>query len=249
MNRPRLSIIVPSYNETAKIKIDAIKAIDEYLKGQKYSYEVLIVDDESTNGTLELVEQEIKNHKGFKLLANKHGGKAITVMTGLLKSTGEIALFTDMDQATPIDQVEKLLKKFDEGYDVVIGSRTGRKGAPLMRKLAGFTFSLLRTLILGLPLKDTQCGFKAFSRKSVDQIFPTLITKWERMKAGGAAVNAGFDIETLFLAKKCGLKITEVDVDWHHVENIKQVQLVKDSIEAIKDMIRIRLNDIQGSYS
>lgn len=248
MKKLKLSVIVPSYNETAELKREAIGKIEEYFKKQSYSYEVIIVDDQSTNNTLGVVKEIIKSKQNFRLIENPHGGKAITVMTGMLQSTGEIALFTDMDQATPVTETAKLLAKLEEGFDIAIGSRHGRQGAPLPRKLAGWGFSLLRNIILGLPFKDTQCGFKAFRHETIPVIFPIILEEWQRMRASSAAVNAGFDVETLFLAKKRNFKIAEVEVDWQHVENIKQVQLFRDSTEAFKDMIRIRLNDLKGIY-
>jgi dolichyl-phosphate beta-glucosyltransferase len=246
--KTKLSIVVPSYNETIELKRKAIEDIDSYLKKQDYTYEVLIVDDGSTNDSVPVVKEYIKNKKNFKLIENPHGGKALTVMSGMLLAEGEIALFTDMDQATPIDQIEKFIPKFEEGYDIVIGARKGRKGAPLIRKIAAWGFATLRNLILGLPFSDTQCGFKVFNKQARDEVFSKLKTEWSKAKAKGAAVNAGFDVETLFLAKKKGFKIADVEVNWHHVQNEKQVQIVRDSIEALKDMLRIRLNDIQGKY-
>lgn len=244
-----ISIIVPSYNESAEIKLAAIESIAQFLKDKSDSYEVLIVDDASTNDTREVVKKAIKNLNNFKLIENSHGGKAITVMTGLLSSQGKVALFTDMDQATPIDQLPKLISQFKDDTQVVIGVRQGRPGAPLVRRLMSKTFTLLRNLILGLPFSDTQCGFKAFSRSAIDQIFPKLLKDWQRRKASGAAVNAGFDIETLFVAKKLDIKTEEVVVKWHHVQNEKQVQVIQDSLAALADMWRIRLADIQGKYN
>lgn len=244
----KLSVIIPTYNEEKNLKNGALDEVYEYLKKQKYSYEVLIVDDGSKDKTISLVEEFTKGKAGFRLQKNAHGGKAITVMSGLIASKGDIAVFTDMDQATPLDQIEKFFPKFDEGYNIVIGSRHGRKGAPFVRKLSAWGFSLLRNIILGLPFSDTQCGFKAFDRKAIELVFPSLLEKWQNMKASGAAVNAGFDIETLFVAKKKNLKIAEIPVEWHYV-GTERVQLIKDAIEAIKDMIRIRINDISGKYN
>ncbi len=243
----KLSVIIPAYNEVKNLKTGVLDQVDEYLKTQDYEYEVLIVDDGSSDNTVEVATELIKNKKNFKIVKNPHGGKAITVMSGLLKAEGEIALFTDMDQATPIKEIEKLLLKFNEGFDIVIGSRQGRKGAPLIRKLMAFGFATLRGLMLSLPFVDTQCGFKALNKKSRDEVFPILLEQWKSRKAGGAAVNAGFDVETLFLAKKMGFEIAEVPVEWHHV-GTERVQMVRDSIDAVKDMIRIRTNSIRGVY-
>lgn len=243
-----LSIIVPSYNESWEIKKDAIDSIESYVNNLPLNIEVLIADDESTNNTREKVKDYVKNKKNFKLLEFAHGGKAITVMNGLLESKGEIALFTDMDQATPITELKKLLDKFVEGYDIVIGVRKDRKGAPVIRKIAAFSFITLRNIILGLPISDTQCGFKAFKREAINTVLPQMLESWQNMKIKGAAVNAGFDIELLFIAKDKGFKIAEVPVEWHHVQNEKQVQIVKDGMEALRDMIRIRKNHLSGKY-
>lgn len=243
----KLSIIIPAYNETKNLKRGSLDEVENYLKRQTFDWEVIIVDDGSTDGTVKLIQTSIKDKLNFKLIQNPHGGKAITVMSGLIASKGEIAVFTDMDQATPISEIEKFFPKFDEGFDVVIGSRHGRSGAPFMRKLSAWGFSLLRNIILGLPFSDTQCGFKAFKKEAISIIFPPMLEKWQSLKSKGAAVNAGFDIEALFLAKKKKLKIVEVPVNWHYVGS-ERIQLISDSIEAIRDMLRIRLNDFKGVY-
>lgn len=243
----KLSVIIPAYNETVNLKKGVLDQVADYLKAQDYLYEVLIIDDGSKDNTVELVEGEIKNKKGFKLIKNLHGGKALTVIVGILKAQGEVAVFTDMDQATPISQIEKFFPKFREDFDVVIGMRKGRKGAPLIRKISAWGFAALRNLILGLPFRDTQCGFKAFNQRAIKTIFPDLLDIWQTNKAKGAAVNAAFDTEMLYLAKKKGLNIAEVEVDWHHV-GTKRVQLVSDAMDALKGMLRIRFNDVQRKY-
>lgn len=140
------------------------------------------------------------------------------------------------------------MPNFDK-YDIVIGSRSGRKGAPVIRKLMAFGFATIRTIILGLPFKDTQCGFKAFNRKSIESIFPELLKRWHKhLQKKGAAVNAAFDVETLFIAKKQGFKIKEVTVEWHHV-GTERVQVIRDSLEAVIDIVKIRANDILGRYN
>lgn len=247
MNQPKLSVIIPAYNEEQNIKNGVLDDVDDYLSKQSYSYEVLIVDDGSKDQTVSLIEEFIGAKHNYRLLKNNHGGKAIAVMTGMLESKGGIALFTDMDQATPLSEIEKLLPDFEKGFDIVIGSRKGRKGAPLIRKLMAWGFAVLRTLILGLPFKDTQCGFKAFNRTSVEMIFQQLLKRWRKDHLNGAAVNAGFDVETLFLAKKMNLAISEVAVEWHYV-GTERVQAIRDSLDALQDMLKIRINDLSGSY-
>lgn len=244
----KLSVVIPAYNEFENLKKGVLDNIQKYLSKQKYQSEVLIVDDGSTDGSIGFVEKFVKDYKNFRLIKNAHAGKAIAVMTGLLESTGEIGLFTDMDQATPISEIEKLLPFFEKNYDIVIGSRQGRKGAPLVRKMMAFGFASIRTVILGLPFKDTQCGFKAFSREAIEKIFPNLKERWKRhLREKGAAVNAAFDVETLFIARKKGFKIKEVPVTWHHV-GTERVQVVKDSVDAFIDILKIRGNDVLNRY-
>lgn len=259
----KLSVIIPAYNEIDNLKKGVLDQVENYLEKEIKGYEVVIVDDGSTDNSIKFIEDALKSKKNFRLIKNNHGGKAIAVMTGLLESTGEVALFTDMDQATPISEVKKLLPyfalakrsdakqsdAFEKDFDIVIGSRSGRKGAPLIRKLMAFGFSIIRTIILGLPFKDTQCGFKAFNRRTISTIFPFLKERWRKhLKEKGAAVNAAFDVETLFLAKKRGFRIKEVTVDWHHV-GTERVQVIRDSYDAIIDILKIRINDILGRYS
>ena len=247
MDKIKLSIIIPAYNEAFNLKLRVLEKVSAYLAQQRYNFEVLIIDDGSTDSTRQMVKEKINGKKGFRLIEVDHGGKALAVITGMLEAKGEVVLFTDMDQATPINQLEKILPEFDRSLDIVIGSRKGREGAPMIRKISAYTFAIIRNLILGLPFTDSQCGFKAFNRGAVKAVFPKMLKIWQAMRASGAAVNAGFDVETLFIAKKGGFKIKEVSVEWHHV-GTERVQLIRDSMEAIKDMIRIRISDWRGVY-
>lgn len=247
MNRPKLSVIIPAYNGEEDLKRGVLDEVADYLKRQNYNYEVVIVNDGSSDQTAEVVARETKNKPEFKLINNPHKGKAVTVMTGLLESTGEIAVFTDIDQSTPLSEIEKFFPKFNERFDIVIGSRSGRAGAPIVRKIVAFGFSVLRTIILGLPIADTQCGFKAFDRKSIDLIFPKMLERYQNTKVAGRALNADFDVEFLYLARKRGLKIAEVKVAWHD-RNPENAHLVKNAVDAFKGMIRIRIKDFGRQY-
>lgn len=248
MSQMKLSVVIPAYKEIKNIKSGVLDEVEDYLKLQHYEYEVLIIDDGSPDETVSVAEATIKGKKGFRVIKNPHGGKALTVISGMQMTKGEISVFTDMDQATPINQIEKFFPEFASDVDIVIGSRHGRKGAPFIRKLSAWGFATLRNVILGLPFSDTQCGFKAFNQKAIQEIFPLMESIWKQRSSNGAAVNAGFDIEMLFLAKQKGLKIVELPVEWHYV-GTERVQLIKDAFEAIADMLRIRLNQLQGKYS
>ncbi len=243
----KISVVIPAYNEERNLKKRVLDEVSDYLEKSKLDYEVIIVDDGSTDLTKDIVKKYISKNAHFKLIENTHGGKAIAVMSGMLAGKGDIVLFTDMDQATPINQLDKFLPKFEEGADIVIGSRSGRKGAPFVRKLSAWGFSILRVIILGLPFKDTQCGFKAFNKKSIGKIIPKIKKEWGVLHFRGGAVNAGFDVELLYLAKKYGFKIAEVGVEWNYVDT-ERVQVVKDALAAVYDMLRIRINDFLGKY-
>lgn len=245
--KPKLSIVIPAYNEERSLRKGVLDKIENYIRSAKLDAEVIIVDDGSLDQTAQLVRENIRNKKGFRLIKNPHQGKAVTVITGMMASTGEISLFTDMDQSTPLSEVEKFLPKFTEGFDIVIGSRHGRQGYPMIRLAAAWVFTVLRSLIVGVPFKDTQCGFKAFNARSRKSIFPKMLSWWSQSEVKGYAVNAGFDSELLFLAKKKDFKIAEISVEWRYAPS-PHYQLLRDSVKAIQDMFRVRLNDWSGKY-
>jgi len=211
---------------------------------------VLLVDDGSSDNSSKLLDDFASNNPGFVVYHNPHVGKAGTVISGMLKAKGSIILFSDLDQATPISEIEKILPWFDKGFDVVIGSRNrNREGAPLSRLVMARGFMMLRSLLLGLNgITDTQCGFKAFKRTIAKAIFSRLELYSTNHKVKGPMVTAGFDIEALFLAKKLGFKIKEVPVEWHYVET-RRVSPIKDSWQGLVDMLRIRINAWQGKYT
>lgn len=243
----KISIVIPSFNEENNIRTGALSGMVDYLKEQNYSWEIIVVDDGSTDKTADLARQFAKHHKYIKVLQEPHRGKGGTVIAGMLRASGDIVIFDDMDQATPIDQLERILPKFRDGFDIVIGSRAGREGAPLIRKTMALGFSILRNLVLQLPYKDTQCGFKAFTKNASKEIFKRLQIFNQKQAQSGASVSAGFDLEILYVARKLGLKVAEVPVVWHHKEGTK-VNPIKDSWEGFRDLIKVRLNALQGKY-
>lgn len=251
-----LSIIVPCYNEENNLRNGVLHVMAEYLDKQSYHKEVIIVDDGSTDQSTKLIEKFIakQGNDYFKLIKNPHGGKAATVVKGMLSGTGEIVMFTDMDQATPLEEVEKLLPYFNSdsnnSYDIVFGSRAGkRKGAPIIRRIMARGFMTLRTLILGLNgIRDTQCGFKAFKKEVAQEVFKKLKVNNNNQKVKGSMVAASFDVETLFIARKMGYKMKEVPVQWQHIGS-NRVSVIRDSWRGLKDMVKLRINDLQGVYN
>lgn len=243
-----LSVVIPAYNEEKNIQTGVLDEVFDYLKKQDYSWEVLLVDDGSRDNTLQLLEEFSANHVGFTALREPHRGKAGTVIAGMLAAAGEIILFTDMDQATPINQIEKLLPRLRDGYDIAIGSRVGREGYPMIRMIMAYGFMALRTLILRLPYRDTQCGFKAFKREVAMEIFKRMKIFNDKMRTKGAAVTAGFDLEILYIARKLNLKVAEVQVVWHEKGIRREVSPLRDSWQGFRDLLKVRWNAISGKY-
>lgn len=249
MNKAYLSVVIPSYNEMANLQKGILDKVEHFFSKQKYSYEIIIVDDGSDDGSIEFVEKFVKENPKFKIIKNQHLGKAGAVTAGMLKSNGEYVLFEDMDQATPIEEIDKLLPLIEK-YDIVIGSRNSqRKGAPWTRLLMAKGMMVLRTAIVGIRgISDTQCGFKLFRKDVSDKLFTKLQNFHHGYKKiSGSSVKAGFDVELLFLAQKMGYRIKEVPVDWLYVES-RRVSPIKDSIEALEDLVIIKINDVLGKY-
>lgn len=235
----------------ANLQKGVLEKIAHFLEKKGISYEVIIADDGSKDGSVAFIEKFIQENPRFSLIKNPHYGKAGAVTTGMLQAKGEYRLFTDMDQATPIEEVDKLLPFLEsKEYDVVIGSRDSeRKGAPAIRLFISMCSVILRKYIVGLrEISDTQCGFKMFTGSATEDIF----SRYKKLKHGfekikGTAITFGSDIELLYLAKKHGYKIKEVQVEWLHVET-RRVNPVKDSIQGVLDLIRIRRNILAGKY-
>jgi dolichyl-phosphate beta-glucosyltransferase len=235
----------------ANLQKGVLDKIEHFLERKKIAYEVIIADDGSKDGSVAFIEKFVKENPKFSLIKNPHYGKAGAVTTGMLVAKGKYRLFTDMDQATPIEEVDKLLPYLESnGYDVAIGSRsTERKGAPPVRLFISRSAILLRKNLIGIrEISDTQCGFKLFTDKATEDVF----TKFKALKHGftkitGTAITFGSDIELLYLAKKHGFKIKEVPVEWLHVET-RRVNPVRDSIQGVMDLLRIKRNIVAGIY-
>lgn len=248
--KPYLSVVIPCFNEETNIRLGSLDKVTRFLERQQFTWEVLVVDDGSSDQSPRLLDGFARANTGFTILHNAHLGKAGTVIAGMLHAKGDIVLFSDLDQATPMTELPKLLPFFAKGFDVVIGSRDReRLGAPFSRVIMARGFMLLRSLILGLKgITDTQCGFKAFRREVSIKIFQKLALYDTTSKVDGPMVTAGFDIEVLFLAKKFGYSIKEVPVEWHYVET-RRVNPIKDSIRGLIDIIHIRINAFRGRYT
>ena len=251
MKTVELSVVIPCYDEMANLRKGVLDKVEHFLDKKKISYEVIVVDDGSKDGSVEFIEDFIKDSPHFTLIKNQHLGKAGAVTTGMLAAKGEYVLFTDMDQATPIEEINNILPFFDKGYDIVIGSRsTKRKGSPIIRLFVSRSSIVLRKVIVGLPeLTDTQCGFKAFKKDVARKLFKKIYDLHNGFsEIKGSSVTSGFDVELLLLAQKMGFSIKEVPVSWLYVES-RHVSPLKDSFEGVIELIKIRINVIKGLYN
>lgn len=249
MSKIYLSVIVPSYNEKKNIRRGVLDQMLEYLNQQSYAWELILSDDGSGDGTIEELEKFAKKSPRIKVLKNIHAGKGSTVQAGMLAATGEWRLFTDFDQSVPLKETE-LLFPFIKEFEIVIGSReisgSRRNREPLHRHLMGKGFNIL-VQILAIPgIMDTQCGFKLFSAKSTEQIFSHLFVYGHQPQRKDAFTGA-FDVEALFLARKYGFTIKEVPIFWQH-NATDRVSPVKDSLRMLRDIVRVRIADLQGRY-
>lgn len=256
-SRPYLSVIIPSFNETENLKAGVLNEVRDYLSRQKYSWEVIVSDDGSPDKIArQLAKDYCAGNPGFIFLENDHGGKPFALWAGIEKASGEIILLTDMDQSTPIAEVEKLLPYYQQNFDVVIGSRgSERKNFTLFRLLASFIFRNFRRMFLLPNVTDTQCGFKSLKKNVAVSIFPRM----EAIRRGRPKDNSwhvgAWDTEMLFIAEKDGYKIKEVPVEWRNRDlsmatkkSADKGKFVKESIEMVQEIIRVRLNDIKGYY-
>ncbi|MBN1953837.1 MAG: glycosyltransferase [Anaerolineae bacterium] len=251
---PYLSVVIPCWNEQKNLESGVLDEVYHYLCQQDFSWEVIVVDDGSTDESYRLIEESIRDKEGFSLYQIPHGGKPAGVWKGIQAARGEIVLFTDMDQSTPIHEVTQLLPWYDEGYDVVIGSRgISREGHSIVRKLGSLIFLSLRRLVLLRGIVDTQCGFKSCRREAALAAFPHL-QYFVAERPTGWKVSA-YDVELLYLFEKLGCRIREVVVQWYNRDlsdtKSQQGELAKylhESLEMAREVIRVKRNDMRGVY-
>lgn len=247
---PKISIIIPSYNEAENFKLGKMDEVHDYMKNQAYSWEVIVVDDGSTDETPKLLADFVKDKKNWKFVKNTHNGKAETVLKGFSVANGDIQLFTDFDQATPITYIEEVIKKVESGSQVVIGSReiggAKRYKEPLSRHVIGRVFNVLVQILALRGISDSQCGFKAFTKETLKDLLDNLIVYKNKRKVADAYFGA-LDVELLFLARKKGYKITQIPVNWTYVESTR-LNAIKNATRMFSDILKIRLNYILGRY-
>jgi dolichyl-phosphate beta-glucosyltransferase len=235
------SIIIPAYNESERLPASLDKVL-AYISQQGWNAEVIVVNDGSRDNTADVVRDYARRHPMVRLAENPgNRGKGYAVRNGMSQAKGDILLFSDADLSSPIYEANKLLRALAQGSDIAIGSRwldanlqTQRQ--PFYRQISGRVFNLLLRVVLGLKEKDTQCGFKAFTRRAAQAIFPLQrIERW------------GFDPEILYIAKKIGFKTSEVPVEWANDERSK-ISPLRDGTRMFLELCKIRWNAIRGRY-
>lgn len=241
MSNIRLSVIIPAYNEEKRLP-KTLREVDKYLSKQDYNYEIVVVDDGSKDETVAKTREMVSEIKNLRVIDNKENhGKGYVVKQGMLESNGEYRLFMDADNSTTVNQVEGMWPYFREGFDIVIGSRE-IEGAildppqPPGRKPKGAAFRMLTNIFAWLwDIKDTQCGFKAFTQEAADKVFNKC--KVDRFS---------FDVEALVIAKKLNCKIKEMPITW--VNDLDSKVKFKNMVKMGIDLVKIRWDLIKGTY-
>ena len=239
---PRYSIVIPAYNESARIPA-TLRSVIDAIRTRRWDAEVVVVNDGSRDNTGAVVRQFALTAPEVRLLENPtNRGKGYSVRHGILHALGDIVMFTDADLSSPIEEAEDLFSAIAHGADIAIGSRwlaTSRQThrQPLYRQFFGRCFNLLTRMVMNLPFADTQCGFKAFTRSSAQTVFQLqTIERW------------GFDPEILFIALKRGYQITEVPVSWAHDARTR-ISYMRDGVQMLKELAIVRWNAMFGRYS
>ena len=235
------SFIIPAYNESERLTTSLPKVLD-YIRQHRFAAEVIVVNDGSTDDTADIVRCFAANSPEIRLLENPgNRGKGYSVRNGMLHGHGDVLLFTDADLSSPIYEAAKLFDAIAHGADIAIGSRwlqaelqTERQ--PWHRQLYGRLFNLGLRIVLGLRYRDTQCGFKAFSRAAAQTVFTRQhVERW------------GFDPELLFLADEFRLRTVEVPVEWAH-DHRSRINPLRDGLSMGVELLKVRWNDLRGRY-
>ena len=239
---PKYSIVIPAYNESARIPA-TLESVIAAIRANQWQAEVIVVNDGSTDSTAQLVRDIASWAPEVRLLENPgNHGKGYSVRSGILNAQGDIVMFTDADLSAPMDEASRLFAAIANGADIAIGSRWLESGRqthrqPLYRQIFGRCFNAVCRMVMQLPFADTQCGFKAFTRSAAQTVFQLqTIERW------------GFDPEILFIAIKRGFRVVEVPVSWAHDER-SRMSYLRDGLQMLKELAIVRWNALTGRYS
>jgi dolichyl-phosphate beta-glucosyltransferase len=236
---PRLSLVIPAYNEQARLPF-TLAEIEAYLCREETDCEVVVVDNGSRDATSAVVQQAAVKFPKLRLLRTDRRGKGLAVRAGMLSAKGDVVIFADADLSWSVDDLKRFMSFVDAKNPVVIGSREGlgarRIGEPVYRHLMGRVFNRVVQALAVPGVEDTQCGFKAFRADAAKAIFT-------RQRLDGF----GFDVEVLYLARRLGYPIRVVPLHWEHKEN-SRVAPLRDTLAMLTDVLRVRLNGWRGRY-
>jgi glycosyltransferase involved in cell wall biosynthesis len=235
---PFLSLIVPAYNEEGRLPA-TLHQIDDYLKSQSYSCEVLVIENGSQDRTFDIAQGFAKDHQNFSVQRTTERGKGRAVRQGMLAANGEYRMMLDADLSMPVDQIARFLPP-QQNADIVIASREAagavRYNEPGYRHIGGRVINTM-IRVMALPgLQDTQCGFKCFRADVANDLFTKqTIMGW------------AFDVEILYIARRRGYSIVELPIPWYFSEQ-SHLRPVYDALHIFFDLLRIRTNGVRGIY-
>lgn len=239
LKKPFLSIIIPAYNEAARLP-STLAQVDAFLSSRDFTYEILVVENGSRDGTYEIAKELEKNIRHLRVTHEDIRGKGWAVRQGMLSARGNYRFICDADLSMPIEEVVRFIPPQLESAPITIASREAqgavRYDEPEYRHLVGRAFNLLVRILLLRGLNDTQCGFKCFRADAAQKVFPLVTIKgWT------------FDVEALFIARKMGYAIVEVPIPWYYRAH-SRVKVLRDSFQMALDLLKIRLNFLTGKY-
>ncbi len=240
MTDPHLSVVVPAYNEATRI-LATLDAVAAHLSTKPFPWEIIVVDDGSSDGTAGLVESWARGEPRVRVESIPHAGKGWAVRHGMLAATGRLRFMCDADLAMPIAHLDDFIRRIYDGYDVVIGSREAegarRFDEPALRHVMGRVFNWSVKAIAVRDIQDTQCGFKCFRAAAAEDLF-----RLQRVEG------FSFDVEILHLALKRGYRVHELPIDWRYQPESK-VRPAVDSFQMLRDAVLVRWRSARGAYN
>jgi glycosyltransferase involved in cell wall biosynthesis len=234
-----LSIVIPAYNEESRLP-RTLGQVFAYLEKQSYTHEVIVVENGSRDRTLEIAQEFAARYPSLRVLREQHPGKGNAVHRGMLEARGEYRFICDADLSMPIEELGKFLPPLLKDFDIAIASREApgavRYHEPSYRHWGGRLINYAIQLLILPGLNDTQCGFKCFRAEAAEMLFrQQTLPGWS------------FDIEILYLARRCGYRLVEVPIQWYYDAETK-VNAVRDAFRMIGDIFRIHLRALRGRY-
>jgi nicotinamide riboside transporter PnuC len=234
-----ISIVIPVFNEEKRIE-SFLSTVITYLLEKDFSYEIVIVDDGSTDQTVNIINSMLDERVPDKFRIIKldpNIGKGGAVRKGMLEATGEYVFFVDADGATPVNEIDSFIENLSPDYDVYIGKRAVKESTRFKRIFLGYGYTILANCVLNLKIFDYTCGFKCYSHRCIEKIFSRqTLNNWS------------FDTEDLFIASKYAFKINAIPVKWQHIEGSK-VKVLQNVFVCALDLLKIRINNMKGLYS